>query len=383
MKSEGHHETRFERLAQAFHENFAVHGEVGARVSVIQDGATVFDRWGGFRDAERTMPWSEDTLVCTMSVSKGAAALCAHRLADREELEYAAPVANYWPEFAANGKSEITVEELLSHRAALTLIDAAEPDDVYDWERFVAKIAAQEPNWEPGTKGTYHSVTYGFLVGELVRRVSGRPIDQFLREEITGPLGADFVLGATDTDLARWSPPIANPKSELTNRLLGGVKSEMLERIYRPFPTDPQAFSKPAFYKAVIPSANGISHAAGLARLFAPLATGGEFDGYRLFSAETLARSTAVQWHYADPIFGDEFCCAMGLIHSTPFSYFGRAGNVGSAGAGGHTVFVDPDYRLTFAYTPNRYTSGEGLGDEPRRLIDALYTCLRSPGGED
>ena len=133
---------------------------------------------------------------------------------------------------------------------------------------------------------------------------------------------------------------------------------------------------KPDYFRSVMPSANGISNAAGLARLFAPLATDGAFDGYRLFSPDTLARATAEQWHYPDPIFGDDFRCGMGLLLHTPFSHFGREGNVGSAGAGGYTVFADPEHRLSFAYTPNRFTSGEGLGDESRRLVDALYACL-------
>jgi CubicO group peptidase (beta-lactamase class C family) len=375
MQLEGHCERRFETLEQAFRENFTDHGEVGARVTVIQDGSTVVDRWGGFGDAERTSPWREDTLVCTMSVSKGVSALCAHRLADRGELDYAAPVSSYWPEFAQNGKGEITVEQLLAHLAALNMIDAAEPDDVFDWNGFVRKIEAQKPNWEPGTKGTYHSVTYGFLVGELVRRVSGKPIERFVRDEVAGPLRADFVLGATDADLERWVPQIPNPKSELVIRLLS-AQSEELQRVYKPFPSDPMAPLKPDYFRSVMPSANGISNAAGLARLFAPLATDGAFDGYRLFSPGTLARATAEQWHYPDPIFGDDFRCGMGLLLHTPFSYFGREGNVGSAGAGGYTVFADPEHRLSFAYTPNRFTSGEGLGDESRRLVDALYACL-------
>jgi CubicO group peptidase (beta-lactamase class C family) len=365
----------FEGLRQAFIENFTEHGEVGARICLIREGNTVVDLWAGFADAKRTRPWTEETLVCTMSVSKGVAALAAHVLADRGDLDYQAPVAGYWPEFSQNGKGSITVEQLLSHLAALTFIDAAEPDDVLDWSRFIRKIEGQTPNWEPGTKGTYHSVSYGFLVGELVHRVSGKPIDQFIRDEITQPLGADYVLGADDTDLERWVPHISNPKSELVIRL-SGQQSDELKRVYRPMPSDPLAMIRPEYFKAVIPSMNGISNAAGIARIFAPLATDGASGGVRLFSPETIDRATKEQWHYPDPVFGDDFRCGMGLLLHTPFSDFGREGNVGSAGAGGYTVFADRENRISFAYTPNRFTSGAGLGDESRRLVHALYECL-------
>jgi CubicO group peptidase (beta-lactamase class C family) len=218
-------------------------------------------------------------------------------------------------------------------------------------------------------------VTYGFLVGELVRRVSGKSIDEFIRDEISGPLQANYVLGASERELEHWVPHITNPESELVIRLFG-QQSEELKRIYRPMPADPLALTSREYFKSVIPSMNGISNARGLARMFAPLAFGGEFDGVRLFSPETLARATKQQWHYPDPIMGDEFRCSMGLLLNTPFSDFGREGNVGSAGAGGFTVFGDPENRLCFAYTPNRFTTGKGLGDESRRLVRALYDCL-------
>ena len=364
----------FEGLRRAFTENFSNHGEVGARICLIQDGETVVDLWGGFADAERTRPWTSETLVCTMSVSKGVAAMAAHCLADRGDLDYSAPVVEYWPEFGQNGKESITVEQLLSHLTALTFIDSAEPDDVLHWDRFIRKIETQAPSWKPGTKGTYHSVTYGFLVGELVRRISGKPIDEFIRDEISGPLGANYVLGANDEQLEHWVPHIMNPESELVIRLFS-QQSDELKRIYRPMPADRSASTRAEYFKSVIPSMNGISNAAALARLFAPFAFEGEFDGVRLFSQETIRLATKEQWHYPDPIFGDEFRCGMGLLLNTPFSDFGREGNVGSAGAGGYTVFADPKNRLCFAYTPNRFTTGKGLGDESRRLVRALYDC--------
>ena len=374
MEIQGSCIEEFEGLRRTFEQNFAEHGEVGARITLIRDEETVVDLWGGFEDEERTRPWTPETLVCTMSVSKGVVAMAAHCLADRGELDYSAPVAEYWPEFGQNGKESVTVEQLLSHLTALTFIDAAEPDDVFHWDRFIRKIEAQAPGWKPGTKGTYHSVTYGFLVGELVRRISGKTIDQFIRDEISGPLGANYVLGASDRELEHWVPHIMNPESELVIRLFG-QQSDDLKRIYQPMPADRSAMTRPEYFKSVIPSMNGISNAMGIARLFAPLAFDGAFDGVRLFCPETIALATKEQWHYPDPIMGDEFRCGMGLLLHTAFSDFGRDGNVGSAGAGGYTVFADPKNRLCFAYTPNRFTTGKGLGDESRRLVRALYEC--------
>jgi CubicO group peptidase (beta-lactamase class C family) len=363
----------FGAVREAFIANFEESGEVGARVAIILDGVTEVDLWAGHTTAERDVAWSADTLVCCMSVSKGVTALAAHVLADRGLLDYDAPVAHYWPEFAANGKAEITVRDALSHRASLAIIDGAEHGDALDWDLFTSKIANQAPNWSPRSDETYHSVTYGFIVGEIVRRVDGRPIERFIHDELVGPLGADFVLGCDGDDLARVAPQIPNPDNELMN---GGLVNEQTAAMFRPMPGDPDYRFAPGYLQMINPSGSGVSHALGLARMFAPLACGGEFNGHRLLSPTTIAAACEEQWHHPDSLFGNDFRVTLGLLLHIPFNYFGREGNVGSAGAGGYTVFADPERHLSFAYTPNRYTTGFGLGDESRRLIDSLYDCV-------
>jgi len=333
----------------------------------------VVDLWGGYTTEARDVEWDQDTLVCCMSVSKGVTALAAHLLADRGLLEYDAPVARYWPEFAQNGKAELTVRQALSHRTSLGIIDAAEPGDVLDWEVLTEKIAGQSPNWEPNTNETYHSMTFGFIAGEIVRRIDGRPIQQFIAEELAAPLEADFILGCSDEDLLRTVPQIMNPDNELMS---GDLINEKTLPLFSALPADPTFMGSPAFLEAVIPSASGVSQALGIARLFAPVACGGEYKGLKMFKPETIKALSEEQWHHQDYLFGNDFRVALGLLLNIPFNYFGREGNVGSAGAGGYTVFADPENRIAFGYTPNRFTTGAGLGQESARLVDALYSCL-------
>ncbi|MFE0515909.1 serine hydrolase domain-containing protein, partial [Streptomyces sp. NPDC058964] len=192
----GHCDARFTAVRQAFEENFRDRGELGAAVAVTVDGEPVVDLWGGWADAARTRPWERDTLVNVWSTTKGVTALCAHILADRGLLDLDAPVAAYWPEFAAAGKEKVLVRHLLSHRAGLAgLREPHSLEQLYDWELTTARLAATEPWWEPGTCSGYHAFTYGHLVGEVVRRVSGLLPGAFLEREVTGPLGADFTIG--------------------------------------------------------------------------------------------------------------------------------------------------------------------------------------------
>ena len=362
----------FGPVADAFLANFVESGEVGARVSVLRDGETVVDLWAGHTTEARDVPWGPDTLVCCMSISKGVTALAAHVLASRGLLDYDAPVARYWPEFAAEGKEHLLVRDALAHRCSLAIIDRAEHGDALDWDLFTSKIAAQRPNWEPRTDETYHSVTYGFIVGEIVRRIDGRPVERFIADELATPLGADFVLGCDDDDLTRVVHQITNPANELMS---GGLVNERTIPMFRPMPADPDYRLTTDYYRMVNPSGNGVSNALGLARLFAPLAGGGAVGDTRILSPEVVRAAAEEQWHHADSRFGNDFRVALGLLLDIPFNHFGREGNVGSAGAGGYTAFADAEHGLSFGYTPNRYTTGFGLGEESRRLVDALYRC--------
>ncbi len=363
----------FSAVREAFVSNLDAFGQLGGRVAVIHEGETVVDLWGGYASEARDEEWSADSLVCCMSVTKGVVALAAHLLVERGLLDYDAPVASYWPEFGAAGKAEITVRDAMSHRASLAVLDDAEPGDVLDWNVMVSKIAAQAPNWPIGTDETYHSVTIGYITGEIVQRIDGRPIGQFIREELCQPLGADYLLGCDDDDLPRIVAHVNNPASELMN---GGLINEETAVQFRPFPPDPGFMGSDEFFRLGFPSGGGVAHALALAKLFAPFAEDGTYNDVTLFSPSTIAAASAEQWHHADSMFGNDFRVAVGLLLDNPFNYWGREGNVGTAGAGGYGAFADPANRIAYGFTPNRYTSGYGLGDEHKRLVDALYASL-------
>ncbi len=364
---------RFSAVRDAFAANFDAHGQLGGRVAIIHQGETVVDLWGGHTTEARDQEWSADNLVCCMSVTKGVVALAAHLLAERGLLDYDAPVASYWPEFSAAGKAEISVREAMSHRASLAILDSAEPGDVLDWDTMAAKIAAQAPNWRVGTDETYHSVTIGYITGELVRRIDGRPIGQFIREELCQPLGADYILGCGEDDISRVVAHVNNPASELMN---GGLINEKTASQFRPFPPAPEFMGSDEFYRLGFPSGGGVAHALALAKLFAPFADDGKYNGVTLYSPATITAASAEQWHHADSMFGNDFRVAVGLLLDNPFNYWGREGNVGTAGAGGYGAFADPANKISYGFTPNRYTSGYGLGEEHKRLVDALYASL-------
>lgn len=214
----GHCDPRFSAVREAFEENFRQRGELGAAVAVTVGGVTVVDLWGGWADAARARPWERDTVVNVWSTTKGPVALAAHLLADRGLLDLDAPVARYWPEFAAAGKEGVLVRHLLSHRAGLAgLREPHSFEELCDWELTTRRLAATEPWWEPGTRSGYHALTYGFLVGEVVRRVTGMLPGAFLRKEVTGPLGIDFTIGLPEEEAHRAAELVhapARPDSE-------------------------------------------------------------------------------------------------------------------------------------------------------------------------
>src|SRR5436309_4854914 len=206
---------RFQGVKEAFAQNFADHGEAGAAVAVVVGGRTVVDLWGGHADAALSRPWQQDTIVNVFSTTKGMTAICAHRLTDEGLLDIDAPVAKYWPEFAQAGKEELPVRYLLSHSAGLPAVRAMlPPGSAYDWERMTSVLAAEEPWWEPGSKHGYHALTFGYLVGEVVRRISGKSLGTYFRDEVAGPLGLDFNIGLSEQDDARVAEMLPMPLPE-------------------------------------------------------------------------------------------------------------------------------------------------------------------------
>ncbi|WP_063048920.1 serine hydrolase domain-containing protein [Nocardia arthritidis] len=383
MTVEGTVAAGYQAVREAFAANFTGHGEVGAAVCVYRDGQPVVDLWGGSADPGAGRPWQRDTLQLVYSATKGVVATIAHLLAQRGELDLDAPVARYWPEFAAGGKAGIPVRWLLTHRAGVAALDKPVPlDDALAWTPMVEALAAQAPNWQPGTAFGYHGRTYGWLIGEVIRRVSGRTPGRFLAEEIAGPLDIDFFIGLPPAAQHRVSRLVFAPAPDLSE-----VPEENVPESLRPLLAamrDPQAlvnrafqitdpadidFDSPAVQAAELPASNGIGTARGLARLYAALV--GEVNGRRLLTDETVAAATREQVAGTDRVLMLPGRYASGYMLPTPELPLGGGASFGHPGRGGSLAFADPDRRLAFAYVTNHIVEG-ALDLRARNLVDAL-----------
>lgn len=404
MTVEGTCAPRFAEVRTAFERNFTELGEVGASVHVTLDGESVVDLWGGVGDPATGRPWTQDTVVHVWSATKGATALCAHILASRGELDLNTPVVEYWPEFAKNGKEAVLVRHLLNHQAGLpALRQPLPPGALYDWDLMVDALAAEEPFWEPGTRHGYHGLTFGFLVGEIVRRVSGRSIGAFFADEVADPLGLDFWMGLPEELEPRVVPTIpydpTQPGALVPTMFLTALSDptsiQALQVVNNGGYMEPGASDTRAAHAAEMGAVGGITNAKGLAHLYRPLALGGEYDDVRLVDEAQLvvmgAVSSASSYDVAVQAtsrFSLGFVKAIDNAHlANPADREGiriSEDAFGHSGIGGSIGFVDPTARLSFGYTMNRMGSGLGLNERGQSLIDATYGVLgyrRARGG--
>jgi CubicO group peptidase (beta-lactamase class C family) len=389
MDIHGEQDSRFHQVRTEFARNFRDRGEVGASLCVWLDGRTVVDLWGGLAERRSGRPWQRDTVGVVWSCTKGAVALCAGVLLSRGLLDLDAPVARYWPEFAAAGKEAVTVRMVLSHQAGVPAVRAPlAAGAVYDWDGFVATLAAEAPFWEPGTRQGYHAFTFGHLVGELVRRVSGKPLAEFFRDEVAGPLGLDFHLGLPEADEARVAPtirPDVVPPGEVPWRFLARLNEDpgsVQALIVRNTSLRPGEHDTPQAHAAVLPSQGGISNARGLAGLYAPLAAGGG----GLVDGDTLRAMAAVQSASAvDAVLLVGLRFGLGFMKSSDNrqapagardSLILSESAFGHAGMGGSLGFADPVARLAFGYTMNRQGRGVLLNERGEALVGAVYRAL-------
>ncbi|MFJ9907814.1 serine hydrolase domain-containing protein [Streptomyces sp. NPDC101152] len=380
---DGHCDERFAAVRTAFEENFRERGELGAAVTVSVDGEVVVDLWGGWADAARTRPWERDTLVNVWSTTKGPTALCAHILADRDLLDLDAPVATYWPEFAAAGKEKVLVRHLLSHRAGLSgLREPHSLEQLYDWEFTTGRLAATEPWWEPGTASGYHAFTYGFLVGEVVRRVSGQLPSTFLAQEVTGPLGIDFTIGLPEKEAGRAAelvhPPAASSSEQAA--IFSQLTPAALAALANPLVGAAEA-NTPEWRAAEIPAANGHGTARAIAALYGVFAGRGSYDGRRVLSPAAAERVREGQGSCRDLVLGAgldaETDIGLGLwLSGTNGSYGPNPRAFGHDGFGGSCGLADPESGLSLGYVMNRM--GPHIANDPRKmaLIEALYSAL-------
>ncbi len=373
----------FGAVADAFERNFAEHGELGAAFSLYVDGKVAVDIWAGVADRQSGRLWTDDTLQLVYSTTKGAAAICVARLVEAGLVSYDDPVATHWPEFGANGKEAVTLRQLMSHQAGLPYATAPLSfDDLMAVTPVVEALAAQAPVWEPGTTHGYHAVTYGWLAGELVRRVDGRRIGQYFAEEIARPLGLDFWIGLPESEEPRVSrleaaPPPTDPEAlAMMMQIAGpgtmGFNALFMSGVMLAGPAD--AFNSRAVHATEMPAANGITTARSLARMYA--ATVGAVDGVRLLDDDTAetVRAEAVNGPDACLVVPSRF--GMGFMLDGELTPMLSSSSFGHAGAGGSLGYADPEANVGYGYVMNQMAGG--IAGDPRTvaLNDAVRSCL-------
>lgn len=384
---EGDCDPRFARVREAFAEGFRSRDEVGAAVSVYLGGEAVVELWGGFADQAKTRPWQRDTLVNVYSTTKGMTALCAHRLVEEGKLDLDAPVARYWPEFAAGGKAEMPVRYLLGHRSGLPAVRRLLPGEfLYDWDAITGALAAEEPWWKPGERHGYHAVTFGWLVGEVVRRITGRSLGTYFREEIAEPLGADFWIGLPDHEHARVGEmsaiPLEAPPGEDGLSLAMTFMKDPEGMTARAFMNPPSMAKGPnhaEWRRAEIPGANGHATARALASIYGAVASDGASAGARVIGGDSVERCREEQSRGRDAVLQIETRFGLGFMlpQGRPGTDFGPSpGAFGHPGAGGSVGFADPERGIGFGYVMNRMGPHILLDPRATALIDAVYACL-------
>src|SRR5215475_4977372 len=401
--------SRFSRVREEFERNFAERGEVGASVCVKVRGDTEVDLWGGLaRPATETtpeVPWQRNTIGHVWSCTKGATSLCAHMLVSRGQLDLNAPVGTYWPEYGAvASKSAVRVRQLLAHQGGQPAVRAPLPDGAfYNWDLMTQTLAGEEPFWQPGTRNGYHAFTFGFLVGEVIRRVSGRSLGTFFREEVAQPLGLDFWIGLPADQEPRVAPTIPpdppQPGQELPSFYQQAFADPTSVQALAVFNTGgylltPGESDTRAAHAAEMGAVGAITNARGLAGMFQPLANGGAIGRTRLVNKDELvlmgaaASATSVDFLLLVPT-----RLTMGYFKTVDNRYLPPADSegilmaetaFGHTGLGGSHAFADPTLQLSFAYTANKQGSGLGVNSRGQSLINAVYQTFGyhlAPGG--
>ena len=368
---------RFAAVRDAFVENFAQHGDVGAACCVYLDGRPVVDLWGGVADHTTNRAWDADTPVIVFSATKGVTATAVHLLIERGVLDADAPVASYWPEFAAAGKGGIPLRWAMAHRAGLAAVEGAlSLEEVLAWDPVVRAIAAQAPNWEPGTAHGYHARAYGWILGEVIRRVTGRSPGRFVAENIAAPLGLEFWIGLPGPVMARRARmiPAGEGLPSLTD-LLGAdsLTARVMNGPNNLFHYDTM-WNRDDVLAAEMPSSNGVGTARALARMYAALI--GEVDGGRLLQPATVARATEVQSQGPDKVLIISTCFGLGFMLQPIMAPDGGPRCFGHTGAGGSTAFADPDAGMGFGYVTSQLRFDMAGDPRSRALVRAVYASL-------
>jgi CubicO group peptidase (beta-lactamase class C family) len=365
---------RYAAARSQFEENLEKGEDIGASFCATVEGETVVDLWGGFADPAKTRPWERDTIVNVYSTTKTMTALTALLIADRGDLDFDAPVAKYWPEFAANGKGDIKVSHLMSHSAGLSgWKEPITTEDLYDWEKVTSLLAAQAPFWEAGTAPGYHAITQGYLVGEVVRRITGKSLGTVFREEIAGPLGADFHIGLPASEDHRVAellpPPPGGSVSEMRNQ------TELMRNMSNNPGIDVSATRTRGWRGAEIPAAGGTGNARSIAEIHVILANGGMAQGKRFMSEAGCRKALELQVEGRDLILDvpSKFGLGFGLPGVLPLP---NPNSMYWGGYGGSLIIIDMDARTTFAYAMNKMMPTT-MGDmRALGLAMAMWTAM-------
>lgn len=364
-----------EPVLEAFIQNFASGEEMGASVCVWHKDERIADLWGGFRDAAGVLPWEENTLVNGMSSTKPVAATCFHVLVDRGLADYDDPIDRYWPEFAQNGKAGVPIRYILDHRLGLPLIpQRLWPNRLFDWNEVCAALAEETPLWKPGTNAGYHVRTFGFLIGEVVRRIDGRSLGRFFREEIAEPFGLDYYIGMPEAELGRCAEFLSETRGTIYDAAID--QNSYLARASPAIPAE--VFNSRQWRMSELPASNGHGNGRSLGRFYAILAEGGALDGRLLLSRRTLERATEVQHSIHEVVMDRTYHQCLGFLRSSPpILYLGpNFESFGHQGAGGALGFADPVARIGFGYLMNKMHARRENGPRARRLIDAAYVAI-------
>lgn len=378
----GIYDPRFERVRDAFADNFRLHGETGAGCCVMLAGKCVADIWGGTADAANTRPWTEHTLVNVFSVGKALVALAALRIVEGEGVDLDRPAARLWPEFARAGKEAITLRQLLCHQGALPAIAEPLPDGAaLNWQCIAAALERQAPWWQPGTAFGYHVNTYGFLIGELVRRATGNTLGALIRERIAGPLDLDLHIGLAESEHSRvaefrWPESANSAVPKPPEGATGLALARWLAYWNPPGFSGAHWVNRREWRLAEIPSTNAHGTARSVAKLYAALAKGGELDGVRIVSRALLGEATREQSYGQDLINDRPARFGLGFLLTMKERPLGPNPNTfGHFGAGGSLGFCDPDAGLAFGYVTNDM-GPRWQNPRNRGLIEACYACL-------
>ena len=373
-----------QRLEPLFRENFEKFGELGAAVSIWQDGKPVLDLHGGFRNSRREEPWTEDTIVLIWSATKGIGAACLLHVLQEHKIDIERSVADFWPEFGQAGKEKITLEQLLSHQAGLCALD--DPVDVLDYPAVIRALEKQAPLWQPGTAHGYHARTFGFLLDELVRRIAGTSLPEYWRETFAAPLDLDLWVGLPEEKNPRVATMYAaqagkppEPKQFYADLATPGT-------LARKTFTSPcglhaiSAMNSPTVRAQPIVSFGGIGSANSLAKFYAMLANGGELGESKFFQKKAMERMTKTLTDGMDRVFQIPTAFSAGFMKDSKSAtrrIFGaRASSFGHPGAGGSHAFADPENRIGFAYVMNRMKQAVLPNEKSLRLVEAIYHLL-------